>query len=83
LSIFALLHDNFDVVAVLIDRAPQVPTLALDADDHLVKEPAITSRALAFCDTLRVLGSERVTRLPNGVCDAVGRKVGFRDIRES
>jgi hypothetical protein len=41
-------YEDVDEVAVLIDRAPQVPTLALDADDHLVEEPSITARPSAF-----------------------------------
>ena len=49
----------------MVDRAPQVLTLALDADHYLVEEPPITTWSLAFLDTSRVLGAEGLAPLSN------------------
>ena len=41
-----LLYEDFDEVAVLVDVAPQVSTLALYVDDDFVEEPTIATRSL-------------------------------------
>jgi hypothetical protein len=58
-------YEDIDEVAVLIDGAPQVPTLALDLHDHLVEEPPIAAWSLAFLDTPGVLGAESFAPLSN------------------
>ena len=49
----------------MVDRAPQVSTLALDADNYLVEEPPIATWSLACLDTSRVLGAEGLAPLSN------------------
>ncbi|MGK0169140.1 MAG: hypothetical protein ACI9W2_000859 [Gammaproteobacteria bacterium] len=36
MGILGFVYEDIDEVAVLIDRAPQLPTFALDVDEHLV-----------------------------------------------
>ncbi len=43
----AFLHQNVEYIAVLIDRPPEVTTLAVDADEDFVEEPRITWSPLA------------------------------------
>jgi hypothetical protein len=46
-------YEDIDEVTVLID-------VALDVDDHLFEERSVAAWSLAFLDTPRVSGAERV-----------------------
>jgi hypothetical protein len=52
-------------VAVLADRAPQLPPLAVDLHEHLVQVPLVTDPGLSAAQPGRVRGSELGAPLPD------------------
>ena len=51
----ARLHQNVEHVAVLVDRAPQVPLCAVDLDEHLIQVPFVARPRITTAQLVRVL----------------------------
>ena len=67
LSILAPLDEDLNEIAILVDSAPKITTLALDRDDHFVKEPTIAPWSLAFPNAPSVVGPERAAPLTDSL----------------
>ena len=61
----AFLHQDVKYVAVLIDRPPQVTTLAVDGDEDFVEEPRITGPSLTPSQGSSIGATELETPLPD------------------
>jgi hypothetical protein len=70
----ARLHQNVEHVAVLVDRAPQVPLCAVDLDEHLIEVPFVAQPRTTTAQLVRVL-------LPEPVAPGPDPYAGVRTIR--
>ena len=68
----ARLHQNVEHVAVLVDRAPQVPLCAVDLDEHLIQVPFVAQPRTTTAQLVRVL-------LPEPVAPGPDRLIGHVD----
>ena len=68
----ARLDQNVEHVAVLVDRAPQVPLCAVDLDEHLIEVPFITRPRTTTAQLARVL-------LPEPLAPGPDRLIGHVD----
>src|SRR6476659_6122816 len=68
----ARLDQNVEHVAVLVDRAPQVPLCAVDLDEHLIQVPFVAQPPTTTAQLVRVL-------LPEPVAPGPDRLIGHVD----
>ncbi len=68
----ARLDQNVEHVAVLVDRAPQVPLCAVDLDEHLIQVPFVARPPTTTAQLVRVL-------LPEPVAPGPDRLIGHVD----
>src|SRR5882757_9033844 len=73
------LNKDFENLALIIDRAPQVHMLAGDPDDHLVEMPAIarprTAAPQSACDSRPEFQHPAAHRLVRDIEPALGEKL--------
>ena len=60
----ARLDQNVEHVAVLVDRAPQLPLCAVDLDEHLIEVRFVTQPPTTAAQLIRVLDPEPVAPGP-------------------
>jgi hypothetical protein len=68
----ARLDQNVEHVAVLVDRAPQVPLCAVDLDEHLIEVPFLARPPTTTAQLVRIL-------LPEPVAPGPDRLIGHVD----
>ena len=61
------LDKNIDYVSVLVNRAPEILSLALDSHEEFVQVPSVTQAALSSLECPGVLGAELLTPLSDGL----------------
>jgi hypothetical protein len=61
----ARLDQNVEHVAVLVDRAPQVPLCAVDLDEHLIQVPFVAQPPTTTAQLVRILLPEPLTPGPH------------------
>jgi hypothetical protein len=61
----ARLDQNVEHVAVLVDRAPQVPLCAADPDEHLIKVPFVARPQTTTAQLVRILLPEPLAPDPD------------------
>jgi hypothetical protein len=58
---------NIDYVSILVNRAPDILSLALDSHEEFVQVPSVTQAALSSLECPGVLGAELLTPLSDGL----------------
>ena len=61
----ATLHQDVESIAVLIERPPEITTLAVDSDEYFVEEPRIAWPSLPLAQGSSIGASELETPLPD------------------
>jgi hypothetical protein len=60
------LDKNIDNVPVLVNRAPEILSLALDSHEEFVQVPSVNQAALSSLECPGILGAELLTPLSDG-----------------
>src|SRR5262245_48714713 len=62
----SFLHQDIQDLTILIDGPPQIVTLAIDRDEHLVHTPRVAQRPLTMASALREGVAKAETPQPDG-----------------